>query len=46
MKYLERLHNIKGKFQTGYDDIVAVGDGDDWDARINSFTKKDLMTAK
>jgi hypothetical protein len=45
-KYLERLHNIRGKFQTGFDQIVELGDDEDFGGRVNAFTKKDLIAAK
>lgn len=44
--YLERLHNIRGKFQTGFDQIVQLGDDEDFGGRVNAFTKKDLIAAK
>lgn len=45
-QYQERLHNIKGKFETAFDEIVALGESKEYDGRINAFTKKDLETAK
>lgn len=44
--YLQRLHNIRGKFQAGYDQIVEIGDSDDFGGRVNAFNKKDLVGAK
>jgi hypothetical protein len=44
--YLERLLNIRGKFQYGLDQIIAAGDAEDYEARINAFSLKDLEIAK
>lgn len=44
--YLERLHNIKGKFESAYDQIVTIGESDDWGQRVNAFVKNDLVIAK
>jgi len=46
MQYLERLHNIKGKFQSALDKIIEIGESDDWSGRVTAFVKKDLIVAK
>lgn len=45
-KYLERLHNVRGKFQAGFDEIVEIGETEGHEGRVNAFIKKDLITAK
>jgi len=44
--YLERLLNIRGKFQSGLDQIIELGEAEDFSGRINAFTVKDLEVAK
>ena len=45
-QYLERLHNIRGKFQSGLDQIIELGETEDFGGRVNAFTRKDLVAAK